>query len=145
MPGSELVLRSICVDPPTLSIVYELSASDLQKATTDTFGYLVPMSNAEVRYIGHQIALGVSYLHTIGIVHRDLKPPNILLTVGREEIKEFAERAGRGETVPRNVVRVGDLGLLTTDNSGYEDLAMTDDRENNMGGTVSYLPPEAEL
>ena len=25
------------------------------------------------------------------------------------------------------------------------DLAMTDDRENNMGGTVSYLPPEAEL
>jgi len=42
---------------------------------------------------GHQIALGIQFLHSIGIVHRDLKPANVVISADGKSAKliDFGE------------------------------------------------------
>ncbi|GAA5810942.1 hypothetical protein MFLAVUS_004370 [Mucor flavus] len=87
----ENVIRfiGVCTHPSLLSIVTEICTNG------DLFHYIKksprPSFTQQVNYM-HDIALGVSYLHTRrpAIIHRDLKSMNILISQdGRAKINDF--------------------------------------------------------
>jgi len=43
-----------------------------------------PLTEAQIKYIGHEVCKGLEYLHSHKVIHRDMKAGNILLTLGGE-------------------------------------------------------------
>jgi len=127
--GSDLVLRSIFVDEPTLSIGFELAASDLATILLNENGDPWGLPNAEARLLCAQVCRGVAFLHKLKIAHRDLKPANLLLTIDRDAIMRMCD----GVDSVCNFVKIGDLGLCV-------DLVNTDHMDRD--GTPFWMPPE---
>ncbi|CAJ0957832.1 unnamed protein product, partial [Mesorhabditis belari] len=74
------------------------------------------ISEPEARYLTHQVADGVEYLHRARVIHRDLKLGNIFLN---EDMQ----------------VKLGDFGLATTVEHDGE-------RKKTLCGTPNYIAPE---
>ena len=127
--GSDLVLRSIFVDEPTLSIGFELAASDLATILLNENGDPWGLPNAAARLLCAQVCRGVAFLHKLKIAHRDLKPANLLLTIDRDAIMRMCD----GVDSVCNFVKIGDLGLCV-------DLVNTDHMDRD--GTPFWMPPE---
>ncbi len=72
----------------------------------------------DVLYLVHQIAFGLSAIHSAGIVHLDLKPENVLLSSkGQAKISDFGISCVNAATMLRG-------------------------REDDVVGTIDYMCPE---
>ena len=81
----------------------------------------------------HQIASGVSYLHSLKIIHRDIKPQNILVSTSK------VPYSGGDDNADRLRVLISDFGLckkLEWDQSSFKT------NINNPAGTTGWRAPE---
>lgn len=83
-----------------------------------------PLSEAEVAYLGTQIADALTEAHRAGVVHRDIKPSNIMLCPEHEH------------NTSRHRVLVTDFGIAKAGED--TDLTVT----GTLLGTAKYLAPE---
>lgn len=87
-----------------------------------------PLPISDACEVIRQAALGLEEAHSHGMVHRDIKPSNLML----------ARSPRRGELPAVKILDLG-LALLSNDRSGNQ-AELTS--ENQVVGTVDYLPPE---
>ena len=84
------------------------------------------LSQAEVRRIGREIALGLAAAHAKGLIHRDIKPANIWLESSESD----------GDITARGRVKILDFGLALP----ATDAGMTHD--GAIVGTPAFMAPE---
>jgi serine/threonine-protein kinase len=82
-----------------------------------------PLSEAEVREIGRQLAAALSVAHDKGVVHRDLKPENVMWT-------------------PDGVAKILDFGVAHLDGVGAGDVSPQLTMDGAVFGTPAYMSPE---
>ena len=75
----------------------------------------------------HDVAEGLSYLHTCSIIHRDLSPNNVLI-----------KHSGVDQVPP--VAKIADLGVAKMVKA---DSRRTKTQLTKLPGTIDYIPPEA--
>ena len=75
----------------------------------------------------HDVAEGLSYLHTCSIIHRDLSPNNVLIK--HSDVDQFPP-----------VAKIADLGVAKMVQA---DSRRTKTQLTKLPGTVDYMPPEA--
>lgn len=52
-----------------------------------------PLSEAMIRYIAHEMCVGLAFLHEHKVIHRDIKAGNVLLTIDGDV------KLGKGTTI----------------------------------------------
>ena len=77
---------------------------------------------SQIKYIFHELVLGLKYLHENNILHRDLKPSNILLSA-------------------KNEIKIGDFGLARI----FSNSSNAIKRYTNQVVTICYRAPELLL
>ena len=119
-----LKLLEVIVDEPkkeksdkrNVYLVFEYMEHDLESIISKNIKYEI----SEIKYIFHELVLGLKYLHENNILHRDLKPSNILLN-------------NKGE------VKIGDFGLARIFSKSI------DKKYTNRVATIHYRAPELLL
>jgi tRNA A-37 threonylcarbamoyl transferase component Bud32 len=119
-----LKLLEVIVDEPkkeksdkrNVYLVFEYMEHDLESIISKNIKYEI----SEIKYIFHELVLGLKYLHENNILHRDLKPSNILLN-------------NKGE------VKIGDFGLARIFSKSI------DKQYTNRVVTIHYRAPELLL
>ncbi|XP_061577966.1 receptor-interacting serine/threonine-protein kinase 3-like [Cololabis saira] len=71
--------------------------------------------------LAHEVALGMTFLHSMAVLHHDLKPSNVLLD---DDLR----------------VKLADFGLSRTSVSA---LSSSQETQAESGGSYKYMPPEA--
>ena len=120
------------LDHPNIVKIYDVGAHDgqpfmvaelLEGETLRNRLDRGPLTEADVRHLGIDIARGLGAAHAAGLVHRDLKPENIFLTrAGFTKILDFGIAKLAPEAVPRDRGASTLTGILL--------------------GTAGYLAPE---
>ena len=91
----------------------------------DLFGIIsnnVVYNLSQIKYIFHELVVGLKYLHENNILHRDLKPSNILLN-------------------DKNEIKIGDFGLARI----FSNSSNAMKRYTNQVVTICYRAPELFL
>ncbi|KAJ8366242.1 hypothetical protein AAFF_G00365050 [Aldrovandia affinis] len=125
--GSPFVLRVLAVyrgvppgrcGPPQRGLVMEFMERGSVESLLQRLGGAPPWPLAF--RLCHQVALGMNYLHRLSppLLHLDLKPPNVLLDDGL-------------------CAKLTDFGLARFDHT------VSNVGQEEEGGTLSYMPPEA--
>ena len=98
-------------------LVFEYMKHDLYGILKSNIDYTL----SQIKYIFHELVLGLKYLHENNILHRDLKPGNILVNA-------------------KNEIKIGDFGLarIFSNSSNIK-------RYTNQVVTVCYRAPELLL
>ena len=99
-------------------LVFEYMKHDLFGIISNNIAYNL----SQIKYIFHELVLGLKYLHENNILHRDLKPSNILLSA-------------------KNEIKIGDFGLARI----FSNSSNAIKRYTNQVVTICYRAPELLL
>jgi serine/threonine-protein kinase len=98
-----------------------------------------------------QAALGLQHMYDHGLVHRDIKPSNLMVkpTDDPAETSRGARgqwmAAAAGQSFPWGLVKILDLGLARSLQTGSEIVDDASVRESGPRGTADYLAPEQAI
>lgn len=81
------------------------------------------MSEEDMWHFIHDVASGLSYLHSHEIIHRDIKPDNILLSTSGEFM-------------------ISDFGISTRMQSSMRRSSVRQKQDMDIAGTITYMAPE---
>ena len=109
---------------PHICQLYDAGPDYLVLELLDGAPLVGPLSVAEVKTLGVQIASALEEAHAKGIIHRDLKPANIFKTRGGAKVLDFG------------------LAKLSTGSASGSDASATRTLAGTVLGTAAYMSPE---